>query len=144
MLLLIIIFIIILLYAILKEREELGCYRISIKQQCNDNNSVFLINTKMEASDNIDILYKKMISILSYHEKSGVWRRCYIMASLLLTILYIVNNTTDNKTIFYWLNLLLLYFTILYFFFNYLNYHHFRNLKNNGVEIIEKIKDYKK
>jgi len=144
MFLLLFIFIIILIYAILKEREELGCYRISIKQQCNDNNSVFLINTKTEDTDNIELLYKRIVSILSYHEKSGVWRRCYILSSLLLLILYIVNNSTDKSNIFYWFNLLLLYFTILYFFFNYLNYHHFRNLKNNGIEILEKIKNINK
>ena len=39
--LIIIIFFSIFLYAILKEREELGCYRFSIARQCNDNNSVY-------------------------------------------------------------------------------------------------------
>ena len=39
MIIIIIIFISIFIYAILKEREELGCYRFSIARQCNDNNS---------------------------------------------------------------------------------------------------------
>jgi hypothetical protein len=52
----IIIIICIFLYAILKEREELGCYRFSIAKQCDDNNSVYVINTKMEDGDTKEIL----------------------------------------------------------------------------------------
>lgn len=27
----------------------------------------------------------------------------------------------------------------MYFFFNYVNYHHYRNLKKNGVEILDEL-----
>lgn len=52
----VIIIICILIYAILKEREELGCYRFSIAKQCEDNNSIYLLNTKMENGDTKEIL----------------------------------------------------------------------------------------
>lgn len=137
MILILIIFILIFIYAILKEREELGCFRFSIARQCNDNNSVYLINTKMEYGDTKEILIKRLISILSYHEKAGVWRRCYILSLSLLLIIFIVNkNYTKINNHYYWIILLLLFVAVHYFFFNYINYHHFRNLKNNGIEII--------
>jgi len=151
----IIIFISILIYAILKEREELGCYRFSIARQCNDNNSVYVINTKMENGDTKEILIKRLISIVSYHEKAGVWRRCYILSLSLLFIIYIVDKICSKRdnvndkicskrdNIYYWVVLLLLFFAIHYFFFNYINYHHFRNLKENGIEIINKLMSYK-
>jgi len=133
----IIIIICIFLYAILKEREELGCYRISIAKQCDDNNSVYLLNTKMENGDTKEILKKRLISIVSYHEKAGVWRRCYILSLALLFIILIVDKIAHKRNnIYYWIVLLLLFFTAHYFFFNYINYHHFRNLKENAIEII--------
>jgi hypothetical protein len=133
----IIIIICIFLYAILKEREELGCYRISIAKQCDDNNSVYLLNTKMENGDTKEILKKRLISIVSYHEKAGVWRRCYILSLALLFIILIVDKIAHKRNnIYYWIVLLLLFFTVHYFFFNYINYHHFRNLKENAIEII--------
>ena len=137
MIIIIIIIICIFLYAILKEREELGCYRISIAKQCDDNNSVYLLNTKMENGDTREILKKRLISIVSYHEKAGVWRRCYILSLALLFIILIVDKIAHKRNnIYYWIVLLLLFFTVHYFFFNYINYHHFRNLKENAIEII--------
>jgi hypothetical protein len=140
----IIIIISILIYAILKEREELGCYRFSISRQCNDNNSVYVINTKMENGDTKEILIKRLISIVSYHEKAGVWRRCYILSLSLLFIIVIVDKICCNRNnIYYWVVLLILFFAVHYFFFNYINYHHFRNLKENGIEIINKLMSIK-
>lgn len=66
------IFIITLYYAIMKEREELGCYRISIGRQCIDEESVYVKNTKAEFKDTCEDLHKRMESILSYQEKAGI------------------------------------------------------------------------
>ena len=144
MIIIIIIIISIFIYAILKEREELGCYRFSIARQCNDNNSVYVMNTKMENGDTKEILIKRLISIVSYHEKAGVWRRCYILSLSLLFIIVIVDKICCKRDdIYYWVVLLLLFFAVHYFFFNYINYHHFRNLKENGIEIINKLMSYK-
>jgi drug/metabolite transporter (DMT)-like permease len=93
----------------------------------------------MENGDTKEILKKRLISIVSYHEKGGVWRRCYILSLALLFIILIVDKISHKRNnIYYWIVLLLLFFTIHYFFFNYINYHHFRNLKENAIEIINK------
>ena len=135
------VFLITIYYAIMKEREELGCYRISIGRQCIDENSVYVKNTKAELKDTCEDLYKRMESILNYHEKAGVWRRCFIIAiiiSFFIHIVYNINNTLN--TINQYAVLLLVIFTLIYFYHNYINYHHFRNLKQNGVEILQLIK----
>lgn len=125
-----------LIYAILKEREELGCYRISIAKQCDEQQSVYLRGTKMNTTDTESVLYERLLSILSYHEKGGVWRRCVILATVILIITYTFDKAFCDLQA-KWIALFMLYFTVFYFFFNYINYHHFRNLKNNGTEIME-------
>jgi hypothetical protein len=131
--------IILLIYAVLKEREELGCYRFSIARQCNDDESVYIKNTKMNKNDTKDILYDRMISILSYHEKAGIWKRCLIIGTILFLITFIMIDSKCNKR--EWIALHLSFIMIIYFFFNYINYHHFRRLKQNGVEILEELKN---
>lgn len=125
-------------YAILKEREELGCYRVSIGRQCNDQQSVYLKGTKMSDDDDDTILREKLVSILSYHEKAGVWKRCVILATILLVVTILLDSAFASN-IAKWIVMFVLYATIVYFYFNYVNFHHFRNLKNNGVEILETI-----
>jgi hypothetical protein len=49
-----------------------------------------------------------------------------------------MNSKID--TIYNYVILLLLIFALLYFYHNYINYHHFRRLKNNGIEILNEIK----
>ena len=125
-------------YAIAKEREELGCYRISIARQCDDNNSVFLHGTKSTSKDTRKVLLSRMKSILSYHEKAGVWKRCFILGIILTMVAYsIVTAYTCGSH--NWFIVHILFVTILYFFFNYINYHHMRNLKNNGMEILNRL-----
>lgn len=132
---------IILYYAIMKERDELGCYRISIDRQCDDNESIYVKNTKMEHNDNCEDLLDRLESIVSYHEKGGVWKRCIIIATICVGLIYIVYHMNSKlNSIYHYLILLLLIFTLIYFYHNYINYHHFRRLKNNGTEILNEIK----
>jgi hypothetical protein len=134
------IFIIIFVYAVLKEREELGCYRLSIGRQCIDEESVYVKNTKAEQGDTCKDLYERMGSILSYHEKAGVWRRCIIMAIIITFFVYIVYNINKNFNINQYIVLLLVSFSLIYFYHNFINYHHFRRLKQNGIEILQLMK----
>ena len=136
------IFAIIIFYAIMKEREESGCYRLSIERQCIDENSVYVKNTNALKEDDCNVLYKKIESILSYHEKGGVWKRCIIIASIITFFIYIIYNTnkTINNNINQYAVFLLVIFAIIYFYHNYINYHHFRKLKQNGIEILQLIK----
>jgi hypothetical protein len=134
-------FSVIIFYALMKEREELGCYRLSIGRQCLDEESVYLKNTKAEPGDKCKDLYERMVSILSYQEKGGAWKRCIIIATIITFFVYIVysiNNKLNN--ISHYAVLLLVIFTLQYFYQNYINYHHFRKLKQNGVEILQLIK----
>ena len=134
-------FIIIIFYAIMKEREELGCYRISIGRQCIDEESVYVKNTKAEHNDTCEDLYKRIESILSYQEKAGIWKRCIIIATIIIFFIYIVYNINNKfNNINQYVVLLLVIFTLIYFYHNYINYHHFRKLKQNGLEILELIK----
>lgn len=136
-----ILFLSILYYSISKERLELGCFRVSIERQCNDDESVYVKNTKMEKNDNCNDLMDRLGSIVSYHEKGGVWRRCFIISGICVFIIYLVYNINSKfDNIYYYLILLLLIFTLLYFYHNYINYHHFRRLKNNAIEILTEIK----
>lgn len=129
---------IVLVYAILKEREELGCYKFSIEKQCNDNESVYVSGTKMDENDTDEILYKKLENILSYHEKGGVWKRCFILATILVLFVFLFDRAFKDNNL-KWIVIHMNFFTVLYFYFNYLNYHHFRNLKKNGLEIIQRV-----
>ena len=131
----------ILYYAVFKEREELGCYRFSIGRQCIDEDSVYVKNTKAEVGDNCNDLVERLKSILSYHEKAGVWRRCFLI-SFIITIFVCVIYKINKKfnTIYHYVTLLLVSFALLYFYHNYINYHHFRNLKRNGEEILQIMK----
>ena len=135
------IFTIILVYAVLKEREELGCYRISIGRQCIDEESVYVKNTKAEQGDSCKDLHERMGSILSYHEKAGVWKRCIIIATIITFFVYIVYNINKNfNNINQYIVLLLVTFSLIYFYHNYINFHHFKRLKQNGIEILQLMK----
>ena len=134
-------FLLIICYALMKQSEELGWYRLSIGRQSLDEESVYLKNTKAEPGDKCKDLYERMVSILSYQEKGGAWKRCIIIATIntfFVYIVYSINNKLNN--ISHYAVLLLVIFTLQYFYQNYINYHHFRKLKQNGVEILQLIK----
>lgn len=124
-------------YAINKEREELGCYRISVGRQCDDENSVYVKNTKMEDKDTCRDKMERLKSITSYHEKGGVWKRCVILSLISVFAVYLIYRMQSNFQLYSYLFLFLINFTIIYFYHNYVNYHHFRLLKRNAVEIID-------
>jgi hypothetical protein len=95
----------------------------------------------MEQNDNCEDLLDRLESIVSYHEKGGVWKRCIIIATICVGLIYIVYHMNSKlNSIYHYLILLLLIFTLIYFYHNYINYHHFRRLKNNGTEILNEIK----
>ena len=129
----------ILVYTIAKEIEEFGgCHRGSSvdARYCNDENSVYLTNTKMNSEDSCEDMIHRMKSIIRYHEKGAVWRRCFCFSVLIVVFVYIAEMNSKFKNIYHYVIILLLTFTLLYCYHNYLNYHHFRKLKRNGVEIL--------
>lgn len=124
-------------YAITKEREELGCYRMSVGRQCVDEDSVYVKNTKMEDKDTCPDKMERLKSITSYHEKGGVWKRCVILSLISVFAVYLIYRMQSNFQLYSYLFLFLINFTIIYFYHNYINYHHFRLLKRNAAEIID-------
>ncbi len=124
-------------YAITKEREELGCYRVSVGRQCVDEDSVYVKNTKMEDTDTCPDKMERLKSIVSYHEKGGVWKRCVILSLITVFAVYLTYRLQSNFQLYSFLFIFLINFTIIYFYHNYINYHHFRLLKRNAIEIID-------
>lgn len=129
----------IVFYAITKEREELGCYRMSVGRQCIDEDSVYVKNTKMEDTDTCRDKMDRLKSISSYHEKGGVWKRCVILSLISVFAVYIIYRMQSNFQLYSYVFLFLINFTIIYFYHNYVNYHHFRLLKKNALEIIDSL-----
>jgi hypothetical protein len=129
----------VIFYAIVKEREELGCYRVSVGRQCDDDESVYVKNTKMLKNDTRADKIERLRSIVSYHEKGGVWKRCVLMAMISVLAVYVIYRVQPEFRFHSFLLLLLVNFTVLYFYHNYINYHHFRRLKNNANEILDTI-----
>jgi hypothetical protein len=108
---------------------------VSIEKQCDEDKSVYIQGTDPTVTDSPEMLHKRMESVLSYHEKAGVWRRCYILATLLTLAAYgIVTSCPCGYNS--WVVVHVLFFAIMYFFFNYINYHHMRRIKQNGMKIL--------
>lgn len=125
-------------YALVKERQESGCRGWSAtRRQCADEDSVYVRGTAPEPGDTPADIKRKLVSILSYHEKGGVWKRCFLLAAALAYLAWVVQRAATPG----WAPLLLhlVFFCILYFWFNYLNYHHFRLLKNHGEALLAKL-----
>jgi hypothetical protein len=131
---------IILLYVLYKERCELGCKHLSIHHKCDFDDSVYIKNTKLEKNDNCQDLLHKLESIVSYHEKGGIWKRCIIIATICVSFIFVVYKINSKfDSIYHYILLLLLIFTVIYLYHNFINYHQFRILKNNTLEIINQI-----
>lgn len=130
-------------FALYNEIVENGC-DLSDKSVpgCHITKNVYLKGTYPSPNDSCDTMYKKIISILSFHEKNGLWKKCLIIGSLLIIALTIFMLGYDMKLFNYYqyLLLLIIFTCIIYFYHNYLIHHYFQRLKDNGQEIIELIK----
>ena len=67
-------------------------------------------------------------------------KRCVIIATVCVIIIFVVYKINSQfNSIYHYVILLLLISTVIYLYHNFINYHHFRILKNNTLEIIEQI-----
>lgn len=124
------------LWAFLKQRGEYGCSGslFTTRKQCIDENSVYFVDSGFTTADSPKDLSKKVSSLLGYHEKSGIWKVCIVMAGVLTLFVWaIFPNGTNSQFI----SLHLTFFSLLYFYFNFINYHHFRRLKAAGDKILD-------
>jgi len=124
-------------YSILKEREEMGCRSFSIKKHCLEKNSLYFKDTYPLITDNKNILYNKLISLLSIHEKAGIWRKCLIIATIIIFFIKLYMKDISDQNI---IVLHILIICILYFYHNFMNFHYYRIAKNISFDIIDKLK----
>lgn len=124
-------------YSFVTERVELaGCSG----WRCRDEASVYVRGTRGSPADSRQETKRKLHSILSYHEKGAVWRRCVIIAAVLMCVAYVARRAAGCAGEAWVLVLQhLLFMTVLYFYWNYVNYHHFRVLKKHGEQLLKKL-----
>ncbi len=124
----------IFIYSILKEREEFGCSKFSIKKQCDESKSIYFNNTYPLTTDNKKILIKKLKSLLSMHLKYAVWRKCFIITTVIIFITKCIDIEIKYEFL---IGLHLIILGILYFYHNYLNFHIYRIASNIGSKILK-------
>jgi hypothetical protein len=124
------------IYSLFKIRAEFGCKgtALTTKRQCIDENSVYLEDTSPQHNDSLDTLRRKLANVLSYHEKTGVWKICLLMANVLTLFVYIILDVKQPVKALVPLHLS--FFALQYFYFNFINFHHLRRLKEAGMRIL--------
>lgn len=128
------------IYAFFKQRKEYGCEGnlFSLEQQCIDEKSVYFQDTQYEKGDDIHKLTDKVLNLLSYHEKAGVWKICIIAANIFTLLIFSFFPYGRNLD---FISIHLALFAGLYFYFNFVNYFHFRRMKGAGENLLTKIKE---
>jgi len=135
------IIIIIFIYSLFKERAEFGCLSyFSISKHCNDLNSIYLKGTYPSKNDNKDTLIKKLKSILSIHLKFAIWRKCFIIATIIIFFAKGLSPEIKPQTL---IGLHLISMSIIYFYHNFMNFHVYRLADNIGTLILLELKKYK-
>lgn len=132
--------VIILIYCILKEREEFGCTKVTIKKQCDETKSVYFKNSIPNPTDTKTVLEYKLLKLLSLYEFSGVWKKCYIISTIICVFIKLITNVSNINLI----SLHLIVSAIIYFYHNFMIYHVFRHAKQIGTGIIIKLRDIDK
>lgn len=122
-------------YALVKERAELGCVGVDAsKRQCADEDSVYVRGTAPAPDDSVPQTCARLRSVLSYHEKAGVWKRCFLIAAC-LAFLGVAASRAVAKPAWRFAMLHLVFVAVLYFYHNFVNYHHMRVLKKRGMSL---------
>ena len=131
-------------YALLKEREELGCSGFGVRRQCRDEDSVYVRGTSPRPGDSRPATKARLSSILRYHEKGGVWKRCFLLASVLVyvgTMVSLATRGCSGRAAVGWTAVAqhIVFFCVMYMHANFVNYHHFRVLKAHGDALLAKL-----
>lgn len=130
-----------MVYAFVREREELGCFGSMIDKGCDDRTSVYLIGTEPRPRDTPEDAMRKLRSILSYHEKGAIWKRRLLVAVALSMMGYVV-FTKSGSLGEGWSFVIacMVFFSILYFEKNFENFHHHRELMRRGFAHLDTIR----
>jgi hypothetical protein len=124
----------IFIYSILKEREEYGCSQFSIEKQCDELKSIYFKNTYPLKTDNKEILINKLKNLLSMHSRYAVWRKCFIIATVIIFLFKCIYVESIDETL---ISLHLIIIAIFYFYHNYINFHIHRISDMIGSKILE-------
>ena len=124
-------------YALAAERRELGCTSLNPMRRCADEDSVYVRGTAPSPLDSRESARRKLVSILSYHEKGGVWKRSLLLATVLAYVSHVLHRAVSCAG-HGWVAAAhhMVFVCVVYFYWNYMNYHHFRLLKRNGVQLL--------
>ena len=125
--------IIVFIYAIFKEREEFGCSVLYGKKQCDELKSIYFKRTYPMESDTKEILMRKIKSILSIHLKISVWRKCFLISTLILFFTKGLNPEIKPQTL---IGLHIIIMSIIYFYHNIMNFHVYRIADDIGSLIL--------
>lgn len=144
----VLVIILISIHALLKERhDERGCIGgYSFGENCNDQNSSFLKGTKYSTEDNCKDIKDKMKHLFRFGERGAVWRRSLLVSIFLVLMVFISSHECSREYIkqnkkHQYILLLFLFTGVLYFYHNYLDFHYFRNIKKNGVELVDNLEN---
>jgi len=124
-------------FAFAREREELGCSGA----RCNDRKSVYIHGTEPSEDDTPEDAIRKLSSILSYHEKGGIWKRRFLIAVFLSMLGYVV--FTKARCLgggWSFVIASMVFFSVLYFEKNFEIFHHHRELMRRGFVLLGKIR----
>lgn len=125
------------LYSLLKERNEFGCSaNFQIEKQCDNLKSVYLYDVVPNNGDSNCTLSKKLISLLSMHEKAAVWRKGFIVATIIIALIKVISPTINTRMLVA-LHLSIIY--ILYCYNNFVNFHVYRPARNIGIKIVKRL-----
>ena len=131
----------IFIYSLLKERQEFGCSgSFKIKKHCNDMDSIYFKGTSPVKTDTKEILSQKMESVLSIYEKHAVWRKCFIMSTIIMFFVKGLNQDIKPQSL---IGIHLIALFIIYFYHNFMNFHVNKTAKTVGLKILNQLKTTK-
>lgn len=131
------IILLIFIYSLLKERQEFGCSGwFKIKKHCNDMNSIYFKGTEPSNTDSKEILSKKLKSILRIHNKHAIWRKCFIISTVIIFFVKGLNQDIKPQSL---IGVHLITLSIIYFYHNFMNFHVNRIADKVGSQIIDMI-----
>ena len=126
---------IIFIYSLLKERQEFGCSGwFKVKKHCNDMDSIYFKGTKPQKTDSKEILSKKLKSILRIHNKHAIWRKCFIISTVIVIFVKGLNQDIKPQSL---IGVHLIALSITYFYHNFMNFHVNRIADKVGSQIVD-------
>ena len=78
------------IYALIKEREALGCTGRGVIAGCKNEDGKAIVGTTPYPNDSVDTIYNKIQLAASYQERFVKWRMVYIISTMAAFLLWFV------------------------------------------------------